>query len=129
VFLVYAVFLGVTGWLGAYLHDYSAKAMHSMYAGAGGGAVMAVCGLLSLLGSAEKGKPGYTLFMIVVHVGLLFVGLFAAVFGIQLAKNLANDQGDGRAALFGALEAGTLLALFALVRTKPKKSKKGASAD
>ena len=115
------MFLGVTGWLGAYLHDYSAKAMHSLYAGAGGAAVMAVCGLLSFMGSAEKGKSGYKLYMIVVHLGLLIVGLFAFVFGLQFVKNVRNNQNDGRASLFGAMEAGTLIALFSLIRSKPKK--------
>mmetsp|Transcript_1035 Transcript_1035/g.3531 ORF Transcript_1035/g.3531 Transcript_1035/m.3531 type:complete len:105 (+) Transcript_1035:171-485(+) len=89
--------------------------------GMGGGAAMALCGLVSLGGTPEKGQPGYRLFMIVVHVGLLLVALFAVVFGIQFARSLGKNPRQTK--LFAVLEAGTLVALIALVKAKPKKKK------
>ena len=50
--------------------------MHSAYAGAGGGAALVVCGLLSVSGS-------YKLYMIGVHVALLLQALFIIVFALQ----------------------------------------------
>ena len=51
--------------------------MHSAYAGAGGGAALVVCGLLSVSGS-------YKLYMIGVHLALLLQLLFVFVFALQV---------------------------------------------
>ena len=123
VFLVYACFLAATGWYGAFVNDFRGKAMHSLYSGLGGALAMGLCGIGVLSGSTEKGKPGYRLFMVVIHLGLMLVALFAVVFGIQFTRSFNGPDGV-RTKLFAIMGSGSLCALIALVKTKPKKQKK-----
>ena len=62
---------------GAAQLDWAPKAMHSAYAGAGGGGALVVCSLLSVSGS-------YRMYMIGVHVALLLQLLFIFVFALQV---------------------------------------------
>lgn len=70
--------------------------MHSAYAGAGGGAALVVCGLLSVLGS-------YKLYMIGVHLALLLQLLFVLVFALQVSP--ADDVHGSHQAYKRALRA------------------------
>lgn len=124
VFLSYGSFLAVTGWYGAASHGYTPKTMHSLYAGLGGGLLMVACGIGGALGSPKKGEKGYKLYMIAVHVGLLFVGLFTAVFGIQFVKSWNAPEKAAQRKLFAIMGLGSAAALAALFKTKPKSTKK-----
>lgn len=73
----HGLYLAACGCYGAAQHDWAPKAMHSAYAGAGGGAALVVCGLLSVSGS-------YKLYMIGVHLALLLQLLFVFVFALQV---------------------------------------------
>ena len=72
--------------------------MHSLYAGAGSGLLMALCGLGSF-GAPRKGEPSYKRWMIAVHVGLMLNALFTAVFALQFARARRPGEGGPRAAL------------------------------
>ena len=73
----HGLYLAACGCLGAAQQDWAPKAMHSAYAGAGGGGVLVVCSLLSVSGS-------YRMYMIGVHVALLLQLLFIFVFALQV---------------------------------------------
>ena len=74
----HGLFLAGCGIYGAKASGWSA--MHSMYAGLGGCAVLTVSSLLSVGGTKK-------LYMIGVHVGLLAQLLFTVVFGVQSYKS------------------------------------------
>mmetsp|Transcript_6581 Transcript_6581/g.19426 ORF Transcript_6581/g.19426 Transcript_6581/m.19426 type:complete len:130 (-) Transcript_6581:43-432(-) len=122
VLIGYGGFLGACGWYGAAAHDYAPKVMHSLYAGAGSGLAMALCGLGSF-GSPQKGEAGYKRWMIAVHLGLMGNALFLAVFGLQWFRATRDPAKADRAPLFLVMAAGSAMALAALVKLKPKKKK------
>ena len=108
------MFLSGCGYFGAAQHEFAPKAMHSLYAGTGAGAALAVCGLLAISGS-------YKLYMIGVHLALLLEALFLVVFGAQAFRSYGVPEKEDRLPLFTAMFTGTFVAILALRILKPKK--------
>ena len=121
-FIGYGAFLGGCGWYGAASHGYAPAVMHSLYAGAGSGLLMALCGLGSF-GEPRKGDASYKRWMIAVHVGLMLNALFTAVFALQFARARGDPAKADRAPLFLVMALGSAAAMVALVKLKPKKAK------
>ena len=111
------MFLSGCGYFGAAQHEFAPKAMHSLYAGTGAGAALAVCGLLAISGS-------YKLYMIGVHLALLLEALFLVVFGVQAFRSYGVPEKQDRFPLFVAMGVGSVVALGLMVAFKPKKAKK-----
>ena len=122
IFVGYGAFLGACGWYGAMSHGYAPSVMHSLYAGAGSGFLMAFCGI-GCLGAPQKGEGGYKLFMISVHIGLMLNALLAAVFGLQYYRSSTTPEKADRAPLFMIMTLGSVASLVLSVRLKPKKKK------
>lgn len=91
--------------------------MHSLYAGAGGGAALGVCGLLTVGGRRK-------LYMIGVHVGLLLQLAFSAVFGLQAWRSYGVPAKADRFPLFVVMCGGSVLALGLMRAFKPKAKEK-----
>lgn len=117
VLLAHGAFLAGCGYHGAAQYDFAPKAMHSLYSGAGGGAVLALCGLMSMSGS-------YKLYMIGVHIALLLQLLFIIVFAVQAFRSYGVPEKEDRFMLFVEMGLGSVAALGLMVFFKPKKAKK-----
>eukprot|EP00631_Chrysoreinhardia_giraudii_P006442 CAMPEP_0197413530 /NCGR_PEP_ID=MMETSP1170-20131217/381_1 /TAXON_ID=54406 /ORGANISM="Sarcinochrysis sp, Strain CCMP770" /LENGTH=131 /DNA_ID=CAMNT_0042940119 /DNA_START=13 /DNA_END=408 /DNA_ORIENTATION=- len=117
--VAYGLFLALTGWYGSAATKYAT--MHSLYSGAGGGAIVAVCGVFSWGPPPAKGDPNYKRWMVFVHLGLVLVGVFGVVFGIQFLRASSNPAKTLQTKLFAAMAAASGVALVGLVRAKPKK--------
>ena len=92
-------------------------AMHSLYMGAGGGAALAVSGLMSVGGTRK-------LYMIGVHVGLLLQVIFTGVFGLQAYRSFGVPAKADRFPLFVVMGVGSAVALGLMRALKPKAKKK-----
>ena len=110
------VFLAVCGYHGAASHGFEPKAMHSLYAGVGGGAMLAAMGLISVSGFRR-------LYMIGVHVALLLQVLFILVFALQAYRSYGVPEKADRYSLFCLMCGGTFLSLIGMRLFKPKKKK------
>ena len=122
IFGGYAAFLAATGWYGAASHDYAPRSMHSLYAGLGGGLVMAVCAKFSAVSPPpQKGAPGYKSWMIGVHLGLVFTALFTAVFAVNAARSMNVAEKRAQHKLFLVMFAGSATSLGLCYKAKPKK--------
>ena len=117
VLLAHGAFLAGCGYHGAAQSDFAPKAMHSFYAGAGGGAVLALCGIMTMAGS-------YRLYMIGVHIALLLQLLFVVVFSVQAFRSHGVPEKEDRFLLFVEMGLGSVVALVLMVLFKPKKAKK-----
>ncbi len=117
VCVVHGAFLAGCGYYGAWLHHFEAKAMHSLWMGAGGGGVVAAMGLLSVSGSRR-------MYMIGVHLALLLQVVFGGVFALQAYRSYGVPEKADRFSLFMAMFGGTVCALGAMRALKPKKEKK-----
>ena len=117
VLLAHGAFLAGCGYYGAAQYDFAPKAMHSLYSGAGGGAVLALCGVMSMSGS-------YKLYMIGVHIALLLQLLFVVVFAVQAFRSYGVPEKEDRFMLFVEMGLGSAVALALMVVFKPKKAKK-----
>ena len=113
VMFVYGAFLLGTGFYGAMSHDFAPKAMHSLYAGAGGAIAMAAA-------SAATIVPNRKSYMIGVHVGLLLQLVFTVVFAVQAVRSFGNPEKADRLALFCVMLLGSVAALIAMRMYKPK---------
>mmetsp|Transcript_13445 Transcript_13445/g.43181 ORF Transcript_13445/g.43181 Transcript_13445/m.43181 type:complete len:129 (+) Transcript_13445:91-477(+) len=111
----HGLFLLGCGWYGAKISGWTA--MHSLYAGAGGGAALGVCGLLTVGGTRK-------LYMIGVHVGLLLQLAFSAVFGLQAWRSYGVPAKADRFPLFVVMCGGSVLALGLMRAFKPKGKEK-----
>ena len=101
---------------------FDAKAKSSVIVGAVSAACAVACARLSTPAGAappQKGEPGYKAWMMGVHLGLMLPALLAPVFAWRAYKS----SHAWLATLLGGLAAGSLVALAALVRLKPKKKK------
>eukprot|EP00320_Phaeocystis_rex_P021989 CAMPEP_0119058234 /NCGR_PEP_ID=MMETSP1178-20130426/2597_1 /TAXON_ID=33656 /ORGANISM="unid sp, Strain CCMP2000" /LENGTH=134 /DNA_ID=CAMNT_0007039143 /DNA_START=38 /DNA_END=442 /DNA_ORIENTATION=- len=116
VLLLHGLYLAAFGSFGAAQHDWAPKAMHSAYAGAGGGGALVLCSLLSISGS-------YKLYMIGVHLALLLQLLFTFVFVLQAYKSYGVPEKQDRFPLFVAMGLGSVVALGMMRIVKPKKKK------
>ena len=118
VLVMHGAFLAACGAYGAALNDWAPKAMHSLYAGLGGGSALAACAAMSVIGNRK-------LYMIGVHVGLLLQLLFTRVISVQAYKAYAvlEKVADGRFALFCVMGVGSMSALVLMRVFKPKKKK------
>ena len=116
VLLLHGLFLAGCGYYGAAVNDFAPKAMHSAYAGFGGGGALALCALMSVSGS-------YKLYMIGVHIALLLQLLFIIVFAVQAFRSFGVPEKADRFPLFVAMGAGSVVALGLMVALKPKKKK------
>lgn len=114
VLAAHGAFLGGCGLYGAYMSKWTA--MHSLYAGAGGGLALAACGLLSIGGTKKR-------YMIGVHIGLLLQLLFTGVFGLQAYKSYGVPEKADRFPLFVVMGAGSVVALVLMRLLKPPKKK------
>ena len=110
------VLLTVCGVYGAALHEFAPKAMHSAYAGGAGGAALIVC-------AAMAAAPSKKLYMVGVHVALLLQLIFIVAFTVQAYKSHGVPD---RFPLFVFMGVGTLVALGAMLKLKPKKKKEKA---
>merc|ERR1712100_61914 len=110
--MVYGAFLGVCGTVGAAMHGFEKKAMHSMYAGLGGLVSMLICGVLA---ATEKKVP----VAIGVHIALILMVLFLAVFGIQAYKSFGHKEKFDRMVLFIIMGIGSAIALARAIGMKP----------
>jgi hypothetical protein len=119
VLVGHGLFLAGCGIYGSSKAGWAAKAMHSAYAGAGGGAALAVCAAMSVAGTKR-------LYMIGVHVGLLLQLMFTGVFVLQAYKSYGVPEKADRFPLFVAMGAGSVVALGLMRALKPKKQKKDA---
>ncbi|CAE7720845.1 unnamed protein product [Symbiodinium sp. CCMP2592] len=115
--LIYGAFLAICGTAGAALHSWEKKAMHSMYAGLGGFVSMAVCGVLA---ATEAKVP----VAIGVHLALVLMLVFIAVFTIQAVKSSREPEKFDRLVLFMVMGVGSAVALAKAISMKPKKEKK-----
>eukprot|EP00933_Yihiella_yeosuensis_P068994 TRINITY_DN7506_c8_g1_i1.p1 TRINITY_DN7506_c8_g1~~TRINITY_DN7506_c8_g1_i1.p1 ORF type:complete len:125 (-),score=42.07 TRINITY_DN7506_c8_g1_i1:56-430(-) len=113
---MYGTFLAVCGTAGAALHGWEKKAMHSMYAGLGGFAAMLFCSILSAMESKVPVAIG-------VHVALILILVFVAVFGIQAYRSFGDDSKFDRLVLFIIMGAGSVVALAKAISMKPKSKK------
>ena len=111
----HGLYLAGCGIYGAYKSNWSA--MHSAYAGLGGCAILGISSLLSIGGTKK-------LYMIGVHVGLLFQLLFTGVFALQTYKSYGVPAKADRFPLFVAMTAGSVIALGLMRALKPKPKKK-----
>ena len=91
--------------------------MHSLYMGAGGGALLAIFGGMSVSGTKK-------MYMIGVHMGLLFQLLFTGVFTLQAYKSYGVPGKESRFPLFVIMGAGSGLALVMMRLLKPAKKTK-----
>ena len=117
VLVAHGAFLAACGCYGAASTGWTPSAMHSAYAGIGSGGALGVCALLSVSGS----RP---LYMVGVHVALLFQVALTGVFGWQAWKSYGVPAKADRFPLFVLMCAGSVLALGAMRAFKPKKSDK-----
>ena len=117
VCIVHGLFLFGCGYYGAAQHDFAPKVMHSLYMGAGGGASLALMGLLSMSGSRKA-------YMIGVHLALLLQLVFTAVFTWQAVKNYGVSEKADRFQLFVLMAVGSIAALGAMRALKPKPKEK-----
>ena len=117
VCVAHGLFLAACGYHGAASHAFSPQAMHSLYSGAGGGAVLVVCGLMSVSGSRK-------MYMIGVHLALLLQLAFTCVFTLQGYKSYGVPEKADRFQLFCLMGLGSVAALVAMRAFKPKKAKK-----
>lgn len=115
VLAVHGGYLAACGAYGAKISGWTA--MHSLYAGAGGGLALALCGLLSVGGTKKK-------YMIGVHIGLLLQLLFTGVFTLQAYKSYGVPEKADRFPLFVAMAGGSVIALGLMRALKPKPKKK-----
>lgn len=115
--IFYGLFLVVCGSAGAWLHNFEKKAMHSLYAGLGGSLAMLACGLFA----ASNIK---VLVAIGVHLALVLMLIFIAVFSIQAFKSYGNPEKFDRLVLFVVMGLGSGVALAKAISMKPKKEKK-----
>lgn len=113
------VLLTVCGVYGAALHEFAPKAMHSAYAGGAGGAALIVC-------AAMAAAPSKKLYMVGVHVALLLQLIFIVAFTVQAYKSHGVPERQDRFPLFVFMGVGTLVALGAMLKLKPKKKKEKA---
>lgn len=110
----HGLFLAACGAYGAAKSGWTA--MHSLYAGAGGGVLLALCGLLSVGGTKKK-------YMIGVHVGLLLQLVFTGVFTLQSFRSFGVPEKADRFPLFVVMGAGSAAALVLMRVLKPEKKK------
>ena len=124
----HGLFLLGCGWYGANISGWTA--MHSLYAGAGGGAALGVCSLLTVGGTRKLYMIGVhvgllgKLYMIGVHVGLLLQLAFSAVFGLQAWRSYGVPAKADRFPLFVVMCGGSVLALGLMRACKPKAKEK-----
>ena len=113
----HGAFLSACGYYGAATNGFAPKAMHSLYAGCGGGALLILCAAMSVSGSRKA-------YMIGVHVALPLQVLFAAVFAMQAKKAYKVPGKEDRFPLFVTMFVGSIVALGLMRALKPKKAKK-----
>jgi len=114
--LLRSIFLVACGSAGAYSHNWEKKSMHSLYAGLGGFLAMLACGLFA----ASNVK---VLVAIGVHLALVLMLVFIAVFGVQAFKSFGNPEKFDRLVLFVVMGLGSVVALAKAISMKPKKEK------
>merc|ERR1711937_253363 len=105
--------LAACGCYGAHSHGWAKAAMHSAYSGLGSLAALVVTAVMSVSGVKA-------LYMIGVHVALLLQALFIIVFAVQAYKSHGVPEKADRLPLFVAMGAGSALALFMMIKLKPK---------
>lgn len=109
----YGLFLIIGGCWGAL----TTGAMHSLYGGVGGGALVFFCSFLASFSSDRKCVAAG------VHLDLLLAALFAAVFAMQTYKAYGVPEKADRFPLFVILVLGSVSHLFAMIKLKPRKEK------
>ena len=112
----HGLFLAGCGLYGYKMSGFAAKAMHSAWAGLGACAALGVCSALSISGSRA-------LYMVGVHAGLLLQLVFSGVFGLQAFRSYGVPEKADRFPLFVVMGAGSLGALYLMIKLKPKKKK------
>ena len=119
----HGLYLASCGYYGAaVIGKWEPSAMHSLYAGAGAGVILGLCGSLSVSSS-------HRLYMIGVHVALLLDVILFGVFTFQAYKSYTNIAKIERFPLFVAMSIGTLLSLVAMIAFKPPSKKKDKKAN
>eukprot|EP00326_Haptolina_ericina_P015573 CAMPEP_0181195378 /NCGR_PEP_ID=MMETSP1096-20121128/14853_1 /TAXON_ID=156174 ORGANISM="Chrysochromulina ericina, Strain CCMP281" /NCGR_SAMPLE_ID=MMETSP1096 /ASSEMBLY_ACC=CAM_ASM_000453 /LENGTH=130 /DNA_ID=CAMNT_0023284973 /DNA_START=14 /DNA_END=406 /DNA_ORIENTATION=- len=113
----HGILLAACGVYGSYSSNWAPKAMHSAYAGLGGCAILLLSAGMSVGGTRK-------LYMIGVHVGLLFQLMFTGVFGLQAFRSYGVAEKADRFPLFCVMGIGSLVALGAMRYFKPKTKEK-----